>query len=232
MKDIIEWQEVCDSELVKFVPMSIEVPVRYCTHSEEDVLALVGEIAGECYNSARDIESCKRRALGCIKRGHHSPWEHVNVTLKCTVDRGTSHALVRHRHCAFQQSSTIYQNYAKDSHITITKLPLKDPCTGEPVPLMDAAEYNSYILIAQEYMQLVSNGMNPARARDVLPNSLATTLIITTNIREWQYIIQRRNGAGDAVRMHMFDYMLHNWFKEHYPIITEAFRLWYEEHPL
>ena len=76
--------------------------------SQDSMLDLVGQVAGECYMSDMSHDKCTKRALNCILRGHHSPWERVSVKLKCTVDRGTSHALVRHRHCAFQQSSTIY----------------------------------------------------------------------------------------------------------------------------
>ena len=52
---------------------------------EQSALEFIGQVAGECYNSSRDSEACVKRALGCIKRGHHSPFEHFNITLKCTV---------------------------------------------------------------------------------------------------------------------------------------------------
>ena len=94
---------------MKLVPISVEHLAGVMP--ENSLLCFIGRIAGECYGSAIDENKCINRALNCIARGHHSPWEHYNVTIKCTVDRGTSHALVRHRHCAFQQSSTIYQKY-------------------------------------------------------------------------------------------------------------------------
>ena len=186
--------------------------------SEQSALEFIGQVAGECYNSSMDSEACMKRALNCIKRGHHSPFEHFNITLKCTVDRGVSHALVRHRHCAFQQSSTIYQKFQETEYIGC-----HDVCDDKL-----RAYQNAEIL----YMKLLNDGYPPSSARDVLPNALATNLIITTNIRQWMYMIQRRCGPGDSDNMHAWCKMVREWFEEHYPQITLAFDTWYEKHPL
>jgi len=187
-------------------------------YDEHDILILIGQIAGECYNSSMDEDKCIQRALNCIKRGHHSPWEHVNITLKCTVDRGTSHALVRHRHCAFQQSSTIYQK-------------LKELCIIRQDNLSDVEE-NLYLNIEDTYLQALDNSVPPHRARDILPNSLATNLIITTNMRQWQYMFRRRNGPGDSDNMHKWAELVKKFFEEKYPRITTAFSTYYKEHKI
>lgn len=201
---------------MKLIPMKIEalgIPVE-----EQGLLRFVGEIAGECYNSSKDIDKCIQRALNCIKRGHHSPFEHANITLKCTVDRGVSHALVRHRHCAFQQSSTIYQEFQEIEIIEQSDV--------------TEAELECYRHDELVYQQLLSQGKAPSRARDVLPNELATNVIITTNVRQWMYMIQRRCGPGDSDNMHRWCAMTRVWFEKHYPQITLAFDTWYEKHPL
>lgn len=204
---------------MKIVPMKVEYFGLHDIPTEHDLLAFIGQIAGECYNSSKDKDKCIQRALNCIKRGHHSPWEHFNVTLKCTVDRGVSHALVRHRHCAFQQSSTIYQKFQECEFID------EWPCTSDDKP---KAYQHAEII----YNKLLNDGYPPSSARDVLPNALATNLIITTNIRQWMYMIQRRCGPGDSDNMHAWCKMTREWFEEHYPQITLAFDVWYEKHPL
>lgn len=200
---------------MKLIPMKIENMTPVWT--EEALLDFVGQVAGECYNSSMNSEACQKRALNCIKRGHHSPWEHFNITLKCTIDRGTSHALVRHRHCAFQQSSTIYQKFQEIE------------CIGENVPnyIMQA-----YVAAEIAYAQALNDGKAPSEARDVLPTDLATNLIITTNIRQWMYMIHRRCGPGDSNKMHEWCKMVRDWFEKNYPRITTAFDKWYEAHPL
>lgn len=201
---------------MKLIPMSIK-PMGMLM-SELDLLTFIGEIAGECYNSPKDIPACTQRALNCIKRGHHSVFEHANITLKSTVDRGTSHALVRHRHCATTQSSTIYQKFQEIEIIE--------------QPDVTEAELECYRHDELVYHQLLNQGKAPSRARDVLPTELATNVVTTTNIRQWMFMIQRRCGPGDSDNMHKWDAMTRAWFESVYPQITLAFDTWYEKHPL
>lgn len=203
---------------MKLIQMKIE-PMGLFFEYEEDLLSFIGRVAGECYNSSMDKDKCIQRALNCIKRGHHSPFEHANITLKCTVDRGVSHALVRHRHCAFQQSSTIYQKFQECEFI----------CEDSRGPNDKTKAYETAEI---QYHKLLNAGEPPSSARDVLPNALATNLIITTNIRQWMYMIQRRCGPGDSDNMHKWCKMVRGWFDTHYPQLLAAFDCWYQEHPL
>lgn len=197
---------------MKLIPISIDAMTPVWT--EESLLEFIGQIAGECYNSLMDSDKCIQRALNCIKRGHHSPWEHFNVTLKCTVDRGVSHALVRHRHCAFQQSSTIYQKF--------------DELTFIKQPNITLEEQELYAQIEQQYKSLLEQKAPPHRARDILPNALATNLIITTNMRQWQYMFRRRNGPGDSDNMHRWADIVEVWFRTQYPQTTAMFDTYYK----
>lgn len=204
---------------MKLIPMSIKyMGVFSNIPIEENVLRFIGECAGEAFNSSKDADACIKRALGCIKRGHHSVFEHMNITLKSTVDRGTSHALVRHRHCAVTQSSTIYQKFQEIEII-------EQPDVSE-------IELECYRHDELVYRQLLEHGKAPSRARDVLPNELATNVIITTNLRQWMYMLQRRCGPGDSDNMHKWDALIRAWFEENFPQITLAFDTWYEKHPL
>lgn len=214
--------EIVDSKV--FVPEHIFCP------SEDYVFDIVGRAAGTAYASSTDHDKCVQRVIRCIQQGHHSPLEHIDITLQVLTDRGTSHALVRHRHCAFTQSSTIYTK-VKDS-LAIVALPAFDPLTGEKVVPITDTELNLYQADVDEYNALIAEGAPASRARDVLPTCTATTLFMTTNLREWYFIMHRRNGKGDAVRMHVFDNLLRGFFKERFPSITEYMDAWYEEHPL
>ena len=209
---------------MKLIPMKIEeMGLQFL--DEKDLLSYVGNIAGECYNSSKDLDKCIQRALNCIKRGHHTPFEHAIITLKCTVDRGVSHALVRHRHCAFQQSSTIYQKFDEIECIGYVPEDIIDISKQKP-------KIDSYAQAEIAYHALLNAGEPPSSARDVLPNALATNLIITTNIRQWMYMVQRRCGPGDSDNMHEWCAMTKGWFVNHYPQLTLAFDTWYEKHPL
>lgn len=195
----------------------MKVQEMFMPLAESCLLLLVGQVAGVCFNSSLDYDKCTNRALNCIKRGHHSPWEHYSISLRCTVDRGVSHALVRHRHCAFQQSSTIYQ---KLNELVVIAKAYTD------------SELNAFKTIEAGYLDLVLSGHSPSEARDLLPNATATDLIITTNVRQWMYMLQRRVGPGDSDNMHRWSRLVRGWFEENYPRVTAAFDLWYKNHPL
>ena len=203
---------------MKLIPMIITEMNDWFYPKEEQLLSFIGACAGEAYNSSMDKDACIKRALNCIGRGHHSVFEHANITLKCTVDRGVSHALVRHRHCAFTQSSTIYQKFQEIEIIETTATPEETK--------------KLYALCELEYQRRLSNGMPPSEARDVLPTCLATNLIITTNIRQWMFMIQRRCGPGDSDKMHYWNKLIREWFADMYPVTLATFDTWYEKHPL
>ena len=200
---------------MKLIPMSIEYFGLGDLPSESDLLAFIGKCSGEAFNSSRDYDKCIQRALNNIKRGHHSVFEHYNITLRSTVDRGVSHALVRHRHCAVTQSSTIYQKF------------------GEVICIEDTYTSEQFFIACEiEYKRQLNNGIAPGEARDCLPTDLATHVITTTNLRQWMYMIQRRSGPGDSEKMHKWDKLVREWFEQNYPRMTAAFDTWYEEHPL
>ena len=223
----MEWTSL-KAEHVDSLPITIE-PMTWLM-SQDELLEFIGRVARVCYNSSNEPGACRRRALSAISRGHHSPWEHYNVTILSCVDRGTTHALVRHRHCAFQQGSTIYQKY--DENIKVISLPKMDPTTGKEVP-----QYTSDVPLLLDatymmYKRQLNNKVPTDQARDLLPTDLASNLIITTNIRQWMYIIQRRVGPGDSVRMHVWATMVREFFEKQYPDIVKAFDSWYAKHPL
>lgn len=229
----VRYYSVEDTDNVKFVPLCIAPPAYTVVTNEEHWLAHVGAVAGECYGSDTvDVEKCVARALNCISRGHHSPLEFIYVPLKCTVDRGVSHALVRHRHCVFQQESTIYKKYNK----LVVIMPLEvDPITNmvisySPYDVMDSLDTLSKV--SKDYTSKINNGWEPSLARDILPNITATNLIIGTNIRQWMYILNRRTGPGDSHNMHAFAYLLRKYFEYAFPRTLEAFDAWYKKHPL
>lgn len=113
---------------------------------------------------------------------------HTFHTLRIICDRGVSHELVRHRLCSYAMESTRYCNYLSkkfNNSITCIIPPFKTP---EELIIWkkscESAEVN--------YLTLLALGVKPEIARGVLPHSLKTELIMTTNEIEWQHIINLR----------------------------------------
>lgn len=227
----LKWSPIGLCGPIEFVPVSIEFVGTVVTESE--LLAHIGRCAGTAYRGKRallDEESAVKRALNCIRMGHHSVLEHMHLSTISIVDRGTSHALVRHRHTAFTQSSTIYQKY--DKFVSCVARPDIDPVTEKEVPQLDDEDIDTIKIAAFEYVDGINKGHAPSIERDLLPTMLATSIVITTHIGQYVYMSKRRQGAGDAVRTHVWAKMLEEklWF--YFPETMEAFDHYYARRPL
>lgn len=149
-----------------------------------------------CYKSeCREInvETAKKFVAMIIRRGHESVLEHGSITVRFVIDRGLSHEIVRHRIVSYSQESTRYCNYSGDkfgNEITVI----------DPHPII---EHGTMDWIAWEkackasevfYFEMLNLGNAPEMARDVLPNSLKTELVMTANPREWRHFFTLRTA--------------------------------------
>jgi len=189
-----------------------------------------------------------------MKLKHYSPLEHCSITVDFSFDRGISHEVVRHRLAAFSQSSTRYCNFSKDKfgkEITVINPfffnpsdKTKDIALPFPVFYEENTSWNLiddtgcdictlnkfdvwYIACLYSewaYLTLLEMGANPQEARSVLPNSLATKIRVTANIREWIHILNLR-AIGTTGKPHpqMVEVMvpLLNQLKKDYPVFFE-----------
>ena len=129
------------------------------------------------------------------------------VTVKFICDRGISHEFVRHRVFSFSQESSRYCNYSKDkfsNEITfIEPFWLKDiPVeyyTRSPESLMPSERCDSAAnflyqleLIEETYFELIEKGWKPEQARNILPNSLKTELMMTGFVSDWKHFFELR----------------------------------------
>ena len=126
------------------------------------------------------------------------PTEHHRKrrTFKITCNRGVSHEFVRHRVFSFAQESQRYVNYSKDKfgkEIKVIK-----PLYFEE----DSAQYYVWKFTcenAERYYMVLLNSLqcSPQQAREVLPNSTATELIMTGFESDWEHFFDLR-CAKDA----------------------------------
>lgn len=156
-------------------------------------LQLIERAGRTCYKSEDKItdESAKQFVAGLIKRQHEAMLEHSSLSIRFICDRGVSHELVRHRIASFAQESTRYCNYSKDkfgNELTFIRPFFWDE---------DSFEYSRWLEVCKktedEYCRLMSQpGCTPQEARSILPNSIKTEVVMTTNYREWRHFFKLR----------------------------------------
>ena len=174
-----------------------------------------------CYKSEDKItdDSCDKFLKGIIKRGHEAVIEHYSVTLKFICDRGVTHEIVRHRLASYCQESTRYCNYTNDkfgNEITVIK-----PCFFDE----ESREYfiwkRSMESTEKAYFDLLDCGATPQQARDVLPNSLKTEIVMTANIREWRHFLKMRCDKAAHPQMIEVACMALNELHDKVPILFD-----------
>jgi len=185
-----------------------------------------------------------------IRNGHHSVLEHGVVSAKIITDRGVTHELVRHRIASYSQESTRYCNYSKDkfgNQLTFIKPVWCNKIrTGEYPVVWDGLYGNctksDYLFVypdtpkdekaeaiwfwnmavcERDYMKLLENEWPAQYARDVLPNSLKTEIVVTMNLREWRHFFSLRTSIKAHPQMRQLALDMLKGFAEEVPIIFD-----------
>lgn len=166
-----------------------------------------------CYKSEDKITDDSAEKFLKARIGHHeSVIEHSALTVRFICDRGVSHELVRHRLCAFSQESTRYCNYKGGVTFIIPlwcdikegEYATEDHTFYNDVASNAVKQWYAHMALSEvAYINLLAKGdWSPQQARTVLPNSLKTEIIVTTNFREWRHIFKLRteNAAHPQMR--------------------------------
>ena len=154
-----------------------------------------------CYQSEDRItqDSYLASAADLIARGHEAMLEHASISVLFTIDRGVANEVTRHRIASFAQSSTRYCNFSQDkfgNEITVIR-----PCFLRNGTVAYDEWYEACAVAEQKYFSLLRIGMKPEEARDVLPISTMTKLVMTANLREWRHFFKLR-AVGTTGKPH------------------------------
>ena len=186
--------------------VSIESNISY-----NEALRIVENATRVCYKSEDKIKegSAEKLIKGVIKSKHLGCIEHVSLTAKFICDRACSHQLVRHRLMSFNQKS---QRYCKEDNLEVIK----------PEGLKNTAIWLESCRQAENaYAELIRRGEKPEVARGVLPNSTATEIYVTANLREWRHFFELRcdRTAQKDIRMLALELLCQMF--EKYPVFFE-----------
>lgn len=187
-------------------------------------MKMIEEAGRTCYKSEDRINENSYVAFieRLVRRGHEAMLEHGYATAHFRIDRGVSHELVRHRLASYAQESTRYCNY-KDKDIEFVRPSYLNESSYE-------LWTNAMLTVEEAYNQMIKNGCTPQQARAVLPNSLATTIVVTANLREWRTIFKLRcaKDAHPDMRYIMLR-LLSDMYKLFPPVFEDIYQLYKEE---
>ena len=203
---------------MKIIEPSIEIinPPDY-----QQMLRHIELAARTCYKSEDKIKdgSAEELIKRLISSNHASVLEHNSISVRFICDRGISHELVRHRLCSFSQESTRYCNYTGDkfgNELTFIK-----PCFWPEESVQYKTWEKSMNSAEYYYFSLIEKKATPQEARSVLPNSLKTDIVVTSNIREWRLIFNQRCSSAAHPQMRQIMIPLLGIFVYKYPAFFE-----------
>lgn len=201
------------------------------------ILQLIERAGRTCYKSEDKItnDSAKTFIKMILNKHHESVIEHGSMTVRFIVDRGVSHELVRHRLSSFSQESTRYCNYTKDkfdNQLTfiipnwLTSLhagtyikSLNNDFSNSQIGLFEWI--NSMFDAEENYNNLIDKGLTAQQARSILPNSLKTEIVVTSNFRQWRTIFKQRTALAAHPQMREVMVPLLAEVKDKIPVIFD-----------
>ena len=186
-------------------------------NGSSEILKNIERAGRTCYKSEDFIttDSATKFVEMIIKRGHESVLEHQSLSVLFVCDRGVSHEIVRHRLASFSQESTRYCNYSKEKFGSEITFIIPEWISDEQIELVQKMNEHNYmdildttkawygaILHSQNaYNLLTKLNWQAQQARSVLPNSLKTEIVVTTNLREWRTIFKQRTSKATHPQM-------------------------------
>jgi thymidylate synthase (FAD) len=150
---------------------------------------------------------------------HESVIEHEHITVLFTANRGFTHQLVRHRIASYTMESTRFCNYSKGKfgkQIYVTARS-DEELHGELATWMDGVSQAE-----NHYMHLLSKGVPPEIARDLLCNVLKADIVMTANLRTWRDTIPLRKSSKAHPDMRFLMGGLLEDLKSRIPIIFDG----------
>jgi len=163
-----------------------------------DMIKRIEKIARICYQSQDKITTDGLSAKKLVKflknKKHDAMLEFADICVICTVDRGITHEMVRHRLCSFAQESTRFCDYGgKGIQVMLPSEMQAEYDAGTEKGIkgyavwLRAMEQDQY-----NYDELRNLGWSPQNARCLLPTCLKSQIAIKANFREWMHIFNMR----------------------------------------
>lgn len=176
-------------------------------------LEIIERAGRTCYKSENRITkgSAEKFVKMLLDLGHEAVIEHASASIRLITNRGVTHELVRHRLANYAQESTRYVRYSGELEF-IEPVWWSDKNYSKTqmqhwIQTMEQAE--------KSYLEAIKLGDKPEQARELLPNSTKTEIVVTANLREWRHIFLLRcsSKAHPQMRVLMID-CLHGFAKE------------------
>lgn len=176
-------------------------------------------------NNQHNHETGHRLLTYCIKHGHWSVFDMVDVTMEITTSRAIMAQILRHSSFKFQEFS---QRYAEIYEFDWSDLEMRDKAEGGNRQGSDGVNElltHDAMRIARnagyDYEMMVKCGIAPESARMLLPLATPTKAYMKGSVRSWiTYFWQRRTKHAQKEHRLLANAMFEE-FAPYFPVISK-----------
>ena len=177
----------CEAKLLKSTENALDLLClagKRCTVGSTDILDLKNEV------EKMSKEEMIKYVNKIVSSGHLSVLEHIQYSFHVVCSRQCSHQLVRHRLASYSQLS---QRYTESNELYFIKEAVKD---------IDE-KYLEQIEKIYNEQKALNKSIKKEDSRSLLPNGVATALIVTMNGRELLHFMNERlcSRAQEEIRI-------------------------------
>ncbi len=164
----------------------------------------------------------------CIREGHWSVFEMVDMTLEITTTRAIAPQILRHRSFSFQEFS---QRYAKATAFETYEARRQDPKSRQHSHDDLDEDTKQWFREAQRdvwehsytrYEEALKRGIAKESARVLLPLNTVTRLYMKGSVRSWIHYLQVRCNPATQKEHRDIALAAREIFIHHFPTIAEA----------
>jgi thymidylate synthase (FAD) len=193
----------------------------------EDIIVYCARVSNP--NNQLNVDTGDKLLKYCIKHGHWSIFEQVDMTVEIKTSRAIAAQILRHKTFSFQEFSQRYAEIQDFEDIELRAQGKTNRQVGDEIinPELEDGLANDLIQEHIEYSKslynrLISAGVARECARMVLPLNVQTTLYMKGNIRSWIHYLQLRTKEDTQKEHRLIAEEIKEIFKGEFPIIHQS----------
>jgi thymidylate synthase (FAD) len=203
--------------------ISITSPQIEGLETPEDLISYCARVSNP--SNQLNTETSPRLLSYCIKHGHWSIFEMVDMCVEIKTSRAIAAQILRHRSFSFQEFSQRYSQVTEIEPIQLRKQAEKNRQSSEEV--IDDVVLNNVVQYSikqslQTYEKLIQQGVAKEQARMVLPLATQSTLYMKGSVRSWVHFLQLRTKEDTQKEHRDIAFEIQKLFIKQFPNVSQA----------
>jgi thymidylate synthase (FAD) len=226
-----EYNSIWRIKDMKVELVSITKPMVSGLDTAEDLIVYCARVSNP--NNQLNVDTGAKLLKYCIKHGHWSIFEQVDMTVEIKTSRAIAAQILRHKTFSFQEFSQRYAEIQEFEDIELRMQGKTNRQVGDEVVnpeleheglasnvIDDHVKYSKAL-----YNSLIEAGVARECARMVLPLNVQTTLYMKGNVRSWIHYLQLRTKEDTQKEHRLVAEQIKYIFQKEFPIIADAIEL-------